>query len=161
MKENVERKKFYKVLFNIPDGIFILVVIISATAISTGTNAIFSKSWEGIVSFFLWLCLGFILIRDTLEIFKGSKKSNFAAYKSYHHKLFRLIEFIFSAKTQKEIFEPLCADWQNEYFEALFKKEVWKSRWINVRYTHAFLAAMWQKSPIGDLIEFVIKIAKP
>jgi hypothetical protein len=68
--------------------------------------------------------------------------------------------FLFSAKTQKEIFEPIASDWQEEYFEALFKKEIWKERWINVRYTYAFLAAMWQKSPIGDLIEFISKLAK-
>ncbi len=69
-------------------------------------------------------------------------------------------EFCFSKKNNKEVFTPLVADWQEEYFEALFKKENWKARWINVRYTYAFLTAMWQKSPIGDLIEFVVKIAK-
>ena len=68
--------------------------------------------------------------------------------------------FLYSSKTQKEVFEPIIVDWQEEYFEALFKKEIWKARWINVRYTYAFLAAMWQKSPIGDLIEFISKIAK-
>ena len=69
-------------------------------------------------------------------------------------------KFCFSSKNNKEIFEPIVTDWQGEYFEALFKKEVWKARWINLRYTYAFLAAMWQKSPIGDLIEFVSKLAK-
>lgn len=72
----------------------------------------------------------------------------------------KITSFVFSVKTQKEVFEPTIADWQEEYFEALFKKEIWKARWINVRYTYAFLGAMWQKSPIGDLIEFVSKIAK-
>lgn len=66
---------------------------------------------------------------------------------------------LFSPKTQKDIFELTAFDWDEEYFEALFKKEVWKARWINVSYTYAFVAAMWQKSPIGDLIEFVKKIA--
>lgn len=74
--------------------------------------------------------------------------------------LLKISSFLFSTKTQKEIFEPIVADWQEEYFEALFKKETWKARWINVRYTYAFLAAMWQKSPIGDLIEFINKLAK-
>ncbi|MGI8883273.1 MAG: hypothetical protein ACR2IA_03405 [Pyrinomonadaceae bacterium] len=74
--------------------------------------------------------------------------------------LLKTVKFLFSFKTQKEVFEPIVADWQEEYFEALFKKEIWKSRWINVRYTYAFIIAMWQKSPIGDLIEFISKIAK-
>ena len=71
-----------------------------------------------------------------------------------------ITKFCFSIKNNKEVFKPIIADWQDEYFEALFKKEIWKERWINVRYTYAFLAAMWQKSPIGDLIEFVSKLAK-
>jgi len=74
--------------------------------------------------------------------------------------LLKLSGFFFSAKTHNEVFKSIYADWQEEYFEALFRKEIWKARWINVRYTYAFLAAMWQKSPIGDLIEFINKIAK-
>ena len=77
------------------------------------------------------------------------------------YKLLKITEFIYSATIQKEVFETIAADWQEEYFEALSKKEIWKACWINVRYTYAFLAAMWMKSPIGDLIQFVIKIAKP
>ena len=72
----------------------------------------------------------------------------------------KISKFLYSPKTQKEVFELIVADWHEEYFEALNKKENWKARWINVRYTYAFLVAMWQKSPIGDLIEFVTKIAK-
>ncbi|MDQ3131244.1 MAG: hypothetical protein M3Q99_10850 [Acidobacteriota bacterium] len=72
----------------------------------------------------------------------------------------RISNFLYSPKTQKEIFDPIAADWQTEYFEALFKKEIYKARWINVRYTYAFIIAIWQKSPIGDLIEFIRKIAK-
>lgn len=76
------------------------------------------------------------------------------------YNLLRLTDFLFSTKTQKEVFEQIVANWQEEYFETLFKKEIWKARWINIRYTYAFLSAMWQKSPIGDLIEFISKIAK-
>jgi len=69
-------------------------------------------------------------------------------------------QFLFSEKNYIKVFEPIIADWQEEYFEALNKKEICKARWINARYTYAFLAAMFQKSPIGDLIEFIRKIAK-
>ena len=79
---------------------------------------------------------------------------------SYDYKLLKVTEFLFSPKTQKEVFQPIAADWNEEYFEALFKQEIWKARWINVRYTYAFIVTMWQKSPIGDLIEFISKIAK-
>jgi hypothetical protein len=113
------------------------------------------------------------LLDKTLEDFAEKwRKEIFStlnySYKTTKIKTFNLANsllvissFFYSAKNQKEIFEPILADWQEEYFEALFKKEIWKARWINVRYTYTFLAAMWMKSPIGDLIEFVIKIAKP
>lgn len=78
----------------------------------------------------------------------------------FSRKLLKLSYILFSSKTQKEVFELIVADWDEEYFDALFKQEIWKARWINVRYAYAFLAAMWLKSPIGDLIQFVIKIAK-
>lgn len=74
--------------------------------------------------------------------------------------LLSIADFFYSSKTVKEVFKQTISDWHEEYFEALNKKEIWKARWINVRYTYTFLIAMWQKSPIGDLIEFVIKIAK-
>ncbi len=76
------------------------------------------------------------------------------------NKLLLISSFFYSPKNQKEVFEPIVIDLQEEYFEALFKKEIWKARWINLRYTYAFLTAMWQKSPIGDFIEFISKIAK-
>lgn len=77
-----------------------------------------------------------------------------------HSFLLKLANFFFSSKNVKEIFEPIISDWQEEYFEALFKKEIWKARWISIRYYYVFLVAMWQKSPIGDLIEFIRKMAK-
>jgi hypothetical protein len=94
------------------------------------------------------------------EIEVLSTKFRLVAWKHSASNFLIISYFLFSAKTQKEIFEPIVADWQEEYFEALFKKEIWKARWINVRYTYAFLGVMWQKSPIGDLIEFISKIAK-
>ncbi len=78
----------------------------------------------------------------------------------FYCKLLKVTEMIFRLKVQKEIFEPIASDWQDEYFEALSKNEIWRVRCINVIYTYAFLVAMWQKSPIGDLLEFVSKFAK-
>lgn len=85
--------------------------------------------------------------------------NNIQIHKPAGAKLLHLAEFLFSAKTYQETFLITFGDWQEEYFKALHKKEMWKARWINVRYTYAFIMAMWQKSPIGDLIEFVRKIA--
>jgi hypothetical protein len=100
-----------------------------------------------------------VIILLILAIFNNFKKITREST-LLRYKLLKITAFIYSPKTQKEIFEPIVTDWQEEYFEALSKKEIWKARWINVRYTYAFIVAMWQKSPIGDLIEFIQKFAK-
>ncbi len=99
-------------------------------------------------------------IDESQKTFVQNKIKTKKISKLWSSKLLSFTGFLYAPKTQKEVFEATVADWQEEYFEALFKKEIWKARWINVRYTYAFLIAMWQKSPIGDLIEFVRKFAK-
>ncbi len=66
----------------------------------------------------------------------------------------------YSNKTKETVFKPIISDWQVELTEAKLKNEFWKAFEINIRYSFAYLSAMIQKSPIGDLIEFVKKIAK-
>jgi hypothetical protein len=90
---------------------------------------------------------------------KEQTESTQRLHKSYQYRLLKIASLIFGDKIKKDTFEPIVADWQEEYFEALFKKEIWKARWINVRYTYGFTMAMWQKSPLGDLLEYVRKIA--
>jgi hypothetical protein len=51
------------------------------------------------------------------------------------------------------------AEWDEEIFEALNKNKDANLFIINVRNTYGFIVAMCQKSPLGDLIEFVRKIA--
>ena len=80
------------------------------------------------------LLLVFLLI----IIFGKNILSKSVVFLPLSSKYLRTGKFLFSPKTQKEIFEPIVADWQEEYFEALFKKDIWKARWINVRYTNAF-----------------------
>lgn len=71
------------------------------------------------------------------------------------------IPFLFySGKTKEMVFDPLKLDWQNELLDAKLRKQTWKAMQINIRYSYAFLAAMIQKSPICDLIEFVRQFAK-
>lgn len=101
-----------------------------------------------------------LCVYETIHLVKNRKTSNFLLSKPHRYNLLKITGFLFSIKTQKEIFEQTMTDWNFELYKALEKKEIWKAHWINVRYTYAFLAAMWQKSPLGDLIEFVIKLAK-
>lgn len=74
--------------------------------------------------------------------------------------IWEIPNMFYSPKTKEMIFEPIKLDWQNELNDAKLKKRTWKATKINVQYSCAFLAALIQKSPIGDVIEFVRKFAK-
>lgn len=95
----------------------------------------------------------FNLIKDS----KG-KDSNLSA--PYRYKLLKLSELLFSDKTQKEIFLQIMADWNEEIYETLKDKKESSLFMINSRNTYTFILAMWMKTPIGDLIEFIRKFAK-
>lgn len=77
-----------------------------------------------------------------------------------HYKLLKISEILFSAKTQKEVFEMIMADWDDEIHTALEKNKDTNLFMINLRNFYSFFASMWLKSPIGDLIEFIGKFAK-
>lgn len=72
---------------------------------------------------------------------------------SSRYRLFRLSDFFLSANDRKNIFEPLIGDWNEELFEALKNKQIWRARWINISYTYAFFIAMWQRVSIFNSIE--------
>jgi hypothetical protein len=65
----------------------------------------------------------------------------------------------YSPKTKETVFEPIHSDWQNELYDAKLRNQTWKSFEINFRYSFAFLSSMVLKSPLGDLLEYVRKIA--
>ncbi|CAN5286187.1 hypothetical protein BH20ACI1_BH20ACI1_06570 [soil metagenome] len=120
-----------------------------------------SSNFATIIGSVLWMIIIIFYVDTIMLIIKLLVNNSANAVDSLISiKLLVICKFLYSAKTQREVFEPIIADWQEEYFEALFKKEIWKARCINMRYIYAFFAAMWQKSPIGDLIEFVRKFAK-
>lgn len=98
--------------------------------------------------------------KETLSSLISFQEDTIKTSSTFRFRLLNLSDFLYSPISQKHIFEPIAFDWQKEHFEALFKQEIWKARWINVSYTYAFIVAMWMKSPIGDLIEFVRKLAK-
>ena len=69
------------------------------------------------------------------------------------------IPFLFySDKTRKMVFEPIKSDWQSELSEAKSKKQIWTIISINIYYSWVFINALWQKSPVGDSVEYVKKL---
>jgi hypothetical protein len=126
----------------------VVIMVAGAGAVVVAAIGIF------ILSRFLKLL---IRIADSVNNRK-TKESKIAT--PFRYKLLRLSEIFFSAKTQKEVFLPVMADWDEEVYKALEKDKDASLFMINARNTYAFLTAMLQKSPIGDLIEFVRKFAK-
>lgn len=53
-----------------------------------------------------------------------------------------IAESICSNKSFKGIVMPAISDMREEYFEALSQNRIWKARWVRVRGTWSFLAAM-------------------
>jgi hypothetical protein len=73
--------------------------------------------------------------------------------------LWEIPNIFYSSKTKETVFEPIQSDWQDELNHAKLRNETWKSIEINAKYSFAFLSAMVLKSPFGDIIEYVRKIA--
>lgn len=113
-----------------------------------------------ITSIIIVLYLIQLFFTVTIRVYKRYVEDDLILFLPFNYRLFKLTDFIYSPKTQLEVFKPILSDWDDEYFLSLSKKEIWKARWINVRYTYSFILAMWQKSPIGDLIEFIKNVAK-
>ena len=71
------------------------------------------------------------------------------------------IPFLFySKKTQEMVFDPIRSDWRDEKIEAKVHGNIGDVIAVNVRYSFAFIGAMLAKSPIGELFEFVGKVAR-
>jgi len=159
------KRYFYQVSYNYKRGEIVELNIINLLNLKSVFIAEFSSAKfdlikdsddleQGLASFAAnWL-------NETLPIVNSLYSEKNEIFSAPGKRLLIVIDFFYSVRNQRDVFNPITSDWQEEYFEALFKKEIWKARWINLRYTYAFLVTMWQKSPIGDLIEFISKIAK-
>lgn len=72
-------------------------------------------------------------------------------------RLLKVADFFFSPDTVKLTFEPLVADWRQEYFDALNGYRFWKARWIYIRY-YWYFAKAFGLSKILNLIKGLIGI---
>ncbi len=98
--------------------------------------------------------------KSTLREPRAAKTGRKAIRKAPGMRLFSWTKFLYSRSVVEKIFSQTINDWHIEYFEALSEGEELKTYWINISYTYTFVAAMFQKSPLGGLLEFVVKILK-
>lgn len=102
-----------------------------------------------------------ILFGKKLGWFQELNESRQELYKNLPSaKFLKISGRLYSEKTQKEVFEQIAGEWNDEVYKVLEKNKDASLFMTNARNTYFFLKAMWQKSPIGDLIEFISKIAK-
>jgi hypothetical protein len=74
-------------------------------------------------------------------------------------KLEIMSEFLFSKKFFSNVIFPLISDMREEYFEALSQNRMWKARWVRVRGTWSFFAAIGLDRAFA-LVSFFIKAWK-
>ncbi len=63
----------------------------------------------------------------------------------------RFAAAFFSQKTNKHVLEPVLRDLRDEYMEALAEGRLWKARWVRIRGTWSFWAAVVTQFPTSLL----------
>jgi hypothetical protein len=70
-----------------------------------------------------------------------------------------LLSFLFSARTMEHVFDPVLADHQAEWSDAMIAKHAWHARWISVRvYWHLGTHALAQ-CPVS-VVRLIVAIWK-
>jgi|1186.fasta_scaffold220626_3 hypothetical protein len=65
--------------------------------------------------------------------------------------LLEVAEFVVSGRTFARVFEPVVADMQREYMEALRDGRMWKARWVRCRGTLTFITHAAAQLPTSSL----------
>ncbi len=147
--------------FRSSTSFFVFLLLNSLFLVSLQLNQLFSvviSSSAFYFQLFFLTCAVFSVWVSGEVVLRRINEKEFLLTSSIN--LLKISDFLFSPKTQKEIFEPIVAEWYFEFFEDLNKGRALKAKWTNIRWTYNFLTAMLQKSPIGDLFEFISKLWK-
>ena len=64
-------------------------------------------------------------------------------------KLGTLASFFFSKRTYAIVLKPYLAEMQEEYFEALSERRLWKARWVRVRGVICFWSHVLLQLPVS------------
>jgi hypothetical protein len=57
-------------------------------------------------------------------------------------KLLQLTDFLYTKRKQEKVFEEIVRDMREEYFEAMAQNRIGKARWVRIRGTYSFFAAI-------------------
>jgi hypothetical protein len=131
--------------------------------------------WGFVLMYSFPILLGFIVISILVRLFLETLNlarlvllalKVMLVYPSQNHvkkapgtTLLSIVEFLFAPKTVEGTFNPIVADWRNEFFEALKQGRTRKARWISIRYTYSFILAM-SLSKVFAFFKSVISVGK-
>lgn len=76
------------------------------------------------------------------------------------HQIGRFVTFFYSERTKARVFDPIIADLQHEYIEALGKGEKWKAGWVRVRGYWGFWKAVGLQTVIGQIVGRILGLFK-
>jgi hypothetical protein len=158
VRKKIPYRMFLKLLF-----MFLLIPLTFASVDSSGVSGkprFIPESLTVYINWIMFFVMLGIFVYDNLDLIKSHQVDGYNLSTSHRYKLLAVTKFLFSTKTQKEIFEQNMADWDLEIYEAVKNRESDRLLMINLRNTYRFFLAIWLKSPIGDLIEFISKLAK-
>ena len=106
-------------------------------AVRVAVLSVCALLWTGITATWAGLAFGSILFWA-----KEGVRFNSRLFKPSGNLLLSMAEFLYSSKTYQRVFLPIISDMREEYFEALSQNRIWKARWVRVRGTWSFFAAM-------------------
>ncbi len=106
-------------------------------AVRVAALSVFALLWTGTTATWAGLAFGNIAFWA-----KEGARFNSRLFKPSGNLLLSMAEFLYSSKTYQRVFLPIISDMREEYFEALPQNRIWKARWVRVRGTWSFFAAM-------------------
>ncbi len=72
------------------------------------------------------------------------------------HRLLRFADFAFSRRDYRLVLQPVVGDLRGEYLAALAAGRRWKARWVRLRGTWAFWAAVVGLLPL-PVVDWLLK----
>jgi hypothetical protein len=135
----------FAVMFDAADLLVLLLNLLPALVILFGAGD--PSRPETITREQIYACLGLlsstcliILLKGIVTFFESLVGPK--VHKAPGYRLLAFVRFFYSSNVVTRVFEPLVADWQMEYCEALSQGRTVKARWISIRYSWQSVLAM-------------------
>lgn len=152
IKESI-RKLFLIVFANILIGL--LIILFGFKLLNVFVVSLLAGVTLGIVTVCLIYLMNYFILKKKIMLYYDDVIIKYPPG-FYPMKVFG---FLFSAKINERVFEPIVADMQIEYFEALSDGFIKKARWVHVRGILTVIFIALSQLPIS-IVDVLVKIWK-